>query len=75
MNWHKVEMNDHEFAAFLRKHGAIDGWKHGPGYNVWSRDDYPVAMVVYLGEGGMKSSTYINEELKDGHTSNDRSQG
>ena len=41
----RVTLSDHEFAAYLRKRGAIDNYKH-VGNSVQWRDDTDVVVAV-----------------------------
>lgn len=79
MNWKKVDWTDHEFAVFLRKHSAIEHWSHRENITSWFRPSTgqdlgtPVAWIKY--HGHTFHTKFINEDLTNEHTVDDRSQG
>jgi phage-related protein len=46
--FHKVQTTDHQLAAFLRRHGAIDNWHGVSRSNTWhAPDGRAVAVCIY----------------------------
>jgi hypothetical protein len=61
-------MGDHVFAAWLRKHGAVDTWRRIQTGTAWygpQTGAASVAVCSYHGDGGMDVTMWIRTELMD----------
>lgn len=58
-----VQTNEHEFARFLRKHKAINGWRSLGHTNYWyGPDGRDVAACTYT-PGTLENSYWIRKDL------------
>ena len=62
----KVEMTDHQFAAFLRKLGAIDNYTVDPaGFNTWCDNEGCIVAVATYDNAACTRNTYIPDLPKE----------
>lgn len=63
----RASMTEHDFAKFLRRHGAIDNWQKVGNSNQWADSSGKVvAVAVYTGRGGMTVTYWTASDLPVG---------